>query len=357
MNTKLIFTNNVADTLEKYVAENNFSDIFVHVDVNTAKFVMPILESQSETIRKAHKITSPAGDDNKNIEQLTGLWKQLSDAQATRSALFINLGGGMVSDLGGLAAATFKRGLTVVNVPTTLLSAVDASVGGKTGINFNGFKNHVGLFYCPDVVIISTVFFQTLTNYDMLSGYAEMIKHAMLKGKQCFDKVMAYDVTLPPVNPDALIGLIKESVLIKKDVVDADPHESGLRKVLNYGHTIGHALESLAVNDRKSTLAHGFAVAQGLVVETVLSNMLKGFDSAELHKLATYVKNSYGPYDITCDDYPKLLEYMRQDKKNIDSGNIDFVLLSDFGKPEINVTVSEKDICVALDIYRDLMGI
>lgn len=357
MTQELIFTNNIADTIQEIVDRLNPSDVFVHIDTNTAKFVMPIIESQSEIVRKAKKIISQAGDINKNIEALTNVWSALSAAGATRSGLFINLGGGVVTDLGGFAAATFKRGMTVINIPTTLLGAVDASVGGKTGINFNGFKNQVGAFYQADATLISTCFFQTLPEYEMLSGYAEMIKHALLKSKKAFSDVMAYDVTVPPVNPDAMMNLLKESVLVKKEFVDLDPTEKGLRKALNYGHTVGHAIESFAMNDRKQSVSHGFAVAQGLVVETILSNMIKGFDSSDLHKLAAYIKEIYTPYSITCEDYPKLLEYMRQDKKNESPDQILFTLLSAPGKVEINIPVSEKDICAALDIYRDLMGL
>lgn len=353
----LIFTNNVAQSIDEFVAQHKPSDVFVHVDANTAKFVMPILESQSQVVRDAKKIVSPAGDTNKNLEALTNVWKSLSNANATRSGLFINLGGGVVTDLGGFAAATFKRGMTILNVPTTLLGAVDASVGGKTGINFNGFKNQVGAFYESAATIISTVFFQTLTQYDMLSGYAEMIKHALLKDQKTFADVMAYNVTLPPVNPDALLNLLKESVLVKKEYVDQDPTEKGLRKALNLGHTVGHAFESYAMNERKSPVSHGFAVAQGLVVEAILSNMQKGFSSEDLHKLAAYIRENYGPYALDCKDYPRLLQYMHQDKKNENADDIIFTLLSAPGEPVINVAVSEKDICAALDIYRDLMGI
>lgn len=357
MSQNLLFTNNVAQTIDDFVAKIQPSDVFVHVDANTAKFVMPILESQSETVRKAKKIVSQSGDINKNLDGLTKIWKSLSDARATRSALFINLGGGMVTDLGGLAAATFKRGMTVMNVPTTLLGAVDASVGGKTGINFNGIKNQIGTFYQPEVTVISTCFFQTLPVYEKLAGYAEMIKHALLKGPGTFRDVMKYDVTVPPVNPDALLELIKESVLIKKSYVDRDPNEHGLRKALNLGHTIAHAIEAFSINDRHNPVSHGFAVAQGLVVETILSSRLKGFDSKDLNILANYVKEVYTPYYISCDDYPKLVEYMHQDKKNATSEQIVFTLLSAPGKPVLDIAVPEEEICGALDIYRDLMGL
>lgn len=357
MSPNLIFTNNVAQTIDDYVANLKPSEVFVHVDVNTAKFVLPILESQSESIRKARKIISQAGDINKNLEALTKIWQSLSDMKATRSGLFVNLGGGVVSDLGGFAAATFKRGMTILNVPTTLLGAVDASVGGKTGINFNGIKNQVGTFYEADATLISTCFFQTLTQHERLSGYAEIIKHSLLKGKGAFIDVMKYDVNLPPVDPDALMNLLKESVLLKKEYVDKDPNEKNLRKALNLGHTVAHAIESFAMNVRLNPVSHGYAVAQGLVVEAILSNRQKGFDSGDLQMLAKYIKENYTPYYITCDDYPKLLEYMHQDKKNKNSDDIVFTLLSAPGKPILDVAVSEEEIRNALDIYRDLMGL
>lgn len=353
----LIFTNDVAGAIADFVGQTNPSDIFVHCDTNTAKFVMPVLESQSEIVRDAKKIISLSGDVNKDIDALTNIWKNLSDNEATRSGLFINVGGGMVTDLGGFAAATFKRGMSILNIPTTLLGAVDASVGGKTGINFNGFKNQVGSFYNADRTIISTLFFETLTPYDMLSGYAEMIKHALLKDPKTFADVMAYDITLPPKTPDALLNLLSESVMVKQQYASADPTEKGLRKALNLGHTVGHAFEAFAMNDRKSPVSHGFAVAQGLVVEAILSNMFEGLDSSILHTLATYVRDNYRPYMITCDDYPRLIEYMRQDKKNDTPDAINFTLLAAPGDVKINTTVPEDKIRAALDIYRDLMGL
>lgn len=356
--SNLIFTNNVSEALDNIVAERKPSQVFVHVDTNTAKFVMPILTATSDVVANAKVIESPSGDTNKTLESLQSVWQQLSEAGATRSGLFINIGGGVISDLGGFAAATFKRGMNVVNIPTTLLGAVDASVGGKTGINFNGLKNQIGVFNEPDAVIISTIFFETLTRLEKLSGYAEMIKHALLKDSKTLADVLNYDVTVPPVNPDAMLDLLRENVLIKQDIVERDPTEQGLRKVLNLGHTIAHAFEAFALNNRRqSSISHGFAVAQGLVVETILSNMIEGFPSDTLHTLASYVKNVYSPYMFTCDDYPELLKYMRQDKKNDTPDNITFTLLKAPGEPVINVVVPDEQITAALDIYRDMMGL
>lgn len=354
----LIFTNLVSEALDNVVAQRKPSKVFIHVDSNTAKFVMPILRLESKVVADATIIESPTGDHNKSLESLDKVWKQLCEGGATRSGMFINVGGGVISDLGGFAAATFKRGMTVVNIPTTLLAAVDASVGGKTGINYQGLKNQIGVFNDPDTVIISTIFFETLTKSEMLSGYAEMIKHALLKDEKTLADVLRYKVTLPTVNPDALLELLQENVLIKKQIVDADPTEQGLRKVLNLGHTIAHAFEAFAMNDRRqAAIPHGFAVAQGLVVEAILSNMIEGFSSDTLHTLAAYIKDNYGPFMFTCDDYDKLLGYMRHDKKNDSPDQINFTLLKRPGDPVINVVVPDEQIKAALDIYRDLMGI
>jgi 3-dehydroquinate synthase len=356
MNTELIFTNHVADAIDNAVASLKPSDVFVLADVNTSQYALPILQRMSSTIAKAKIITCLAGDLNKNLEQLAKVWTALSAGEATRTALLINLGGGTVTDLGGFAAATFKRGMKTLNIPTTLLGAVDASVGGKTAINFGGIKNMVGVFNKPDMVIISTVFFGSLPQQEMLSGYAEMIKHGLLKSQTTLNDLLAYDITRPHNSDNRLLGLIRESVLIKEDIVSKDPTEKGLRRTLNLGHTVGHAFEAMAMK-RLSPIPHGYAVVWGIVVELVLSHMLKQLDSAVLHKVAGYVRESYGAFDITCNDYPQLLGYMRQDKKNLDNTHINFTLLRAVGDPVINVTATDEQIKTALDIYRDLMGI
>lgn len=353
----LQFTNNVAAAIDAFVATLKPASVFVHVDSNTAKFVLPVLQSQSTAVQGATIITSAAGDINKNIDAVTRIWDALSKARATRHSLLINVGGGVVTDMGGFAAATFKRGMSLLNVPTTLLGAVDASVGGKTGINFNGYKNQVGAFYQADMTIISTTFFDTLTPNDMLSGYAEMIKHALLKSTVAFNAVINYDITEATADFDAMLHLLQHNVLIKKKIVDDDPTEQGPRKALNLGHTAGHAIEAFAMNQRHNPVSHGFAVAQGLVIEAILSHLICGFDSALLHTLAAYVRKNYPPIMLTCDDYPQLLDYMRQDKKNDNAGDINFTLLAAPGEIRLDNIVDDKTIAAALDIYRDLTGL
>ena len=331
------------------LASTDCFGLFVIADANTSRLVLPRLDS--ERLRQATPIIIPAGEENKGIDTLTSVWQALSDAGATRRSVVINVGGGMVTDLGGMAAATFKRGIRFVNVPTTLLSAVDAAVGGKTGINFNGLKNEIGAFALACEVIISTCFFDTLAQQELRSGYAEMVKHAMLNGAQAFADVMNHEPCAD--EPDHLLQLLEASVAVKQRIVELDPTEQGLRRTLNLGHTVGHALESLALQQGRPA-PHGYAVAWGLVTEAVLSHMLLQFPSSDLHRLGTYVRDHYGTPGITCDDYPALLELMRHDKKSR-QGEINCTLLRRLGDPVLDNTISDDDLHTALDITRDYL--
>lgn len=356
MKQKLIFTNLVGKALDDLIDSLNAPQVVIVADINTAQFVLPILRNDSRYAAEARLITVKAGDANKNLESLTALWKQLSDLNATRSTVVVNLGGGMVSDLGGFAAATYQRGMRCINIPTTVLAAVDASVGGKTGINFNGYKNQLGTFSEPEAAIISSVYFNTLPQQQILSGYAEIIKHALLDDAETVDKVLAFSPIYPLTDTTALLSLIEASVGVKSRIVEADFTEKGLRKTLNFGHTAGHAFESLAMR-RSSPVPHGYAVAWGMVVSLVLSHMELQFPSDTLHTVAQYIRKNFGAFDITCDDYPALLDSMHHDKKNARPGQICFTLLESIGHPRIDCVVDDEKIKAALDIYRDLMGI
>lgn len=356
MNQKLIFTNLVGEAIDQLVAELGNPPVYVLADVNTAKIVLPVLLEQSVSVTRAKQITIKAGDTNKDLDNVQTVWKALHDAGATRNSVIINVGGGVVTDLGGFAAATFKRGMRVINVPTTLLGAVDASIGGKTGINFNGYKNEIGTFTEPEASIISTGFFITLPQQELLSGYAEMLKHALLENRDELTRLLNYSVVYPIFNADTLLPLIESTVQVKCRVVEQDFCEAGARKALNLGHTVGHAFESLAL-ERKSPLPHGYAVAQGLVVALILSHLKLGFPSDILHTFAKYVRENYGAFSIDCDDYPRLIEYMLADKKNTADGLIAFTLLADVGDIKTDTQVTPDEVKNALDIYRDLMGI
>jgi len=301
----------------------------------------------------AHVIEIAAGDENKNLDSLSHVWQEMERCGATRQSLLINLGGGVVTDLGGLAAATFKRGISFVNVPTTLLAAVDASVGGKTGINFNGLKNEIGAFAPASNVIISTCFFDSLPEEELKSGFAEMIKHAMLSSHGEFIELMNFN--LSNIDKTKMLDMLRSSIKIKEHIVSQDPTEQGIRKALNLGHTVGHAFESMAMTTGKH-VSHGYAVAWGLVTEMVLSHMIMGFPSSDLYTLARFVKDNYGPFHITCNHYDTLIEIMRHDKKSID-GEINCTLLKKCGEIRINNNIKKEDLTAALDIYRDLMGI
>lgn len=356
MNEKLIFTNLVGQAIDDLVADVSPAKVIVLVDVNTAQYVLPVLTEQSKAVAAATVITIKAGDMHKNLDSLQSVWKSLHDAGAARTDVIMNVGGGVVTDLGGFAAATFKRGMQVINVPTTLLGAVDASVGGKTGINFNGCKNEIGAFSEPLASIISTGFFITLPQQELLSGYAEMLKHALLESREELDALMAYSVVYSIFDPDRLLTLLQRSVAVKQRIVDTDFTDRGARNALNLGHTIGHAFESLGMK-RQSPIPHGYAVVWGCVVSLVVSHLKLGFPTEVLHKFADYVKTNYGAFAFTCDDYNELINFMRNDKKNDSPDRIAFTLLSDVGHPEIKVVVDPDEIKSALDIYRDLMGI
>lgn len=354
--SQIIFTNEVVPALEELLRKLASSDVFVLTDSNTVEKVWPLLRDNSPVLQNAHVITIPGGEINKDIRTVETVWQALVDNGASRNAVLVNVGGGLVSDLGGFAAATFKRGIHCINIPTTLLSAVDASVGGKTGVNFAGAKNLIGTFSQPYAVIVSGIFFNTLPYREILSGYGEMLKHAMLSNLA--DTVQLLSLTPEAIlgNPVELLEILQKNIAIKEKVVEKDPHEKNLRKALNLGHTIGHAFEALSFNINYSDLPHGFAVAHGLVAESVLSAMLEGFDHTLLHNLARYVRENYGIFPLQCSQYKHLVDYMRQDKKNADAQHINFTLLGAPGQILIDREIPVPEIYKALDIYRDLMG-
>lgn len=356
MEQKLIFTNLVGKALDQLVESLGNVPVFTVTDSQIAQIVLPILKEQSQAVANGTDIVIPSGELNKNLDTVQLVWQKLQEAQATRNSVVVNLGGGVVTDLGSFAASTFKRGMKFINIPTTLLGAVDASVGGKTGINFNGFKNEIGTFTEPEATIISTGFLVTLPQQQLLSGYAEMLKHALLETSEELAKLLGYSVVYPTFNADALLPLIESNVMTKSRIVTEDFREQGLRKALNLGHTAGHAFESLAMK-RNSPIAHGYAVAQGLVVALILSHLKLGFPSDTLHTCAKYIRTNYGAFAMDCDDYPTLLQYMHHDKKNSQPDTVAFTLLAAVGDPRIDQQIADADITSALDIYRDMMGI
>ena len=344
MKQNLIYTNNVEAAIDGIAGNGNHNLTVCIADANTARYAPA----------GAGLITIPAGDENKTLETVTRVWDEMERMGVTRRTLVINLGGGMVTDLGGFAAATFKRGVRFINVPTTLLGAVDAAVGGKTGFNYNGLKNEIGAFAPASDVIISTRFLDTLPVEEMKSGYAEVVKHAMLSDRGELLRLVEH-VFNAPIDHENLLERLRRSVQVKVDIVARDPNEQGERKALNLGHTVGHAFEALAMR-RGAPVPHGYAVAWGLVAEAILSHLLLRFPSQDVHLLGNFVRDNYRGFPFTCDDYDELLELMRHDKKSR-NGEITCTLLTSIGDYRIDQAVTPNDVTAALDILRDLLGI
>ena len=344
---KVILSENLRQSLTEAIGEVKHDRLFVLCDETTREACLPVV-ADFECMQGAQLITIPVGDTNKGLESVSHVWAELQRMGATRHSLMVNLGGGMVTDLGGFAASTFKRGISFINIPTTLLAMVDASVGGKTGVNFGGLKNEIGVFNNANSVILDTVFLKTLDEENIVSGYAEMLKHGLISDEKMLGELLTFDIEKPDL--DQLKAMLAESVAVKQRIVTEDPTEQGLRKALNLGHTAGHAFESLAL-ERKPVL-HGYAVAWGLVVELYLCCAKTGFPTDKMRQTVSFIREHYGKMTITCDDYPRLLELMHHDKKNVGSA-INFTRLGNIGDIRINQTATEEEIKEALDFYRE----
>jgi 3-dehydroquinate synthase len=351
MKQAIIRCENICNDLNAFLQAQRYDGLFILTDSNCRSACLPLIQT-IPALAQAKTMTLPAGDGHKNIHSLSQVWNFLSTEGANRKSLLINLGGGMITDLGGFAAATFKRGIRFINLPTTLLGAVDAAVGGKTGINFNDLKNEIGAFAPAVAVLIDARFFQTLDAINFRSGYAEMLKHALLDSSEAVFQIL----TLHQEGADyylKLNDLVFESVKIKERIVAQDPTEQGIRKALNLGHTFAHAFESLAYDIRPvRPLPHGYAVAWGLVCELYLSFLQLGFNQQELMRIARFVKQEYGAFAFDCAHYPRIYERMQHDKKN-ESSAVRFSLLRKAGDVLIDQTAGKEEIEEVLDFYRD----
>lgn len=344
----IIIADNLEQSLAEAVGKVEHDRLFVLTDTTTRELCWPVVKDYA-VVKDAIMITIPPTDEAKTLETLASVWTSLQQGGATRHSLMVNLGGGMVTDLGGFAASTFKRGMAYINIPTTLLSQVDASVGGKTGINFGGLKNEIGVFNCARSVILSSVFLRTLDHENLLSGYAEMLKHGLLSSEENWAELLTFDIAAPDY--DTLQNLVAKSVAIKEQIVKEDPTEKGIRKALNLGHTAGHAIESLALKEGRTVL-HGYAVAWGLLMELYLSARKCGFPAKKLHQMEAYIKEHYGKFLYECKHYDTLCDFMAHDKKN-QGGNINFTLLGGIGDIRINQTATQDEIEEMLDYYRE----
>ncbi len=348
MKQKVVISGNLERDLVNAISECEHDRIFVLTDETTQQLCWPKIKN-FKALKNSAPIIIKATDTHKNLDTLSQVWQALSNGGATRHSLMINLGGGMVTDLGGFAASTFKRGIDFINIPTTLLAMVDASVGGKTGINFGGLKNEIGVFSDSRFVIINTQFLDTLDHDNICSGYAEMLKHGLISDEHTWAELVTFDLDNPDLSQ--LQRMVAESIKVKERIVEADPHEHGIRKALNLGHTMGHAFESFAMR-RGTPILHGYAVAYGLISELYMSARKTAFPTDRMHQTVRFIRENYGTINITCDDYPTLIELMHHDKKNT-SGIINFTLLGNVGDIRINQTANEEEIKEALDFFRE----
>ena len=344
----VIICRNLQKDLTEALNLQSYDKLFILTDENTSKHCLPLLLTALGNV-KTHLITIPSSDLYKNVETLAYVWNELSNHEGSRHSLMINLGGGMVTDLGGFAASTFKRGIRYINIPTTLLAMVDAAVGGKTGINFNGLKNEVGIFNPASVVLIETDFLRTLDQRNLVSGYSEMLKHGLISTTSHWVELLQFN----PGSPDYVFlkDLVGESVQVKERIVKEDPYEHGIRKALNFGHTVGHAFESLSF-EQNTPVLHGYAVAWGMICELYLSAVLTCFPQDKMRQTIHFIRENWGCYPINCEQYEHLYGLMTHDKKNRD-GIINFTLLRDIGDIAINQTADRKMIYEMFDFYRD----
>ncbi len=330
-------------------SKGKYSKIFIMVDGNSLQYCYPQLVEKVESFENAEIIEIDSGEENKNIEVCIQIWNALSEYGADRNSLFVNLGGGVIGDMGGFIASTFKRGIDFIQIPTTLLSQVDSSVGGKLGIDLNHIKNEIGVFNDPKAVFINSQFLNTLDKRQILSGFAEVIKHGLIADKEYWQLIKEANFS----DLNSFDNLIERSVIIKNDIVKIDPKENNIRKTLNFGHTIGHAVETFSLeHDNKKHLLHGEAIAVGMICEAYISHKLCRLKEAELEDICSFILMHYKPIKLEERDKHRLIELMKHDKKN-EKGNILFSLLSGIGKCEINKTASADLIIESLKFYSD----
>ncbi|MEL6924259.1 MAG: 3-dehydroquinate synthase [Bacteroidota bacterium] len=349
-------------TFAEFLRERSYSKIVVIVDELTKQHCLPILKKgltahfpspggAQERFAKWHLIEIPSGEVNKNLDTCELIWEQLMDLEVDRNGLVINLGGGVIGDMGGFCASTFKRGIHFVQVPTTLLSQVDASIGGKLGIDFARVKNSVGVFNDPQAVFIDPVFLQTLSDREIRSGFAEVIKHSLIADREQWE----YIKTIESLESVDWAKILVPSLSIKKRVVEADPFEHGLRKSLNFGHTIGHGIEGVLL-ESASPLLHGEAIAIGMICESYLSGKVLGLDELSLNEIAQFILRIYGKEELYDSDFSQMISLMRKDKKNQDA-RINFTMLKQPGESLINQTSKEAAIVESMRYYNQLVTV
>lgn len=347
-NYQIIFNTSGYEFLTKTLTPNLYSKIFILVDENTSDLCLPYFLANLATEVTIEIIELEAGEENKNIETCLQVWTTLTELQGDRKSIIINLGGGVITDIGGFIACTFKRGIDFINIPTTLLAMVDASIGGKNGVDLGNLKNQIGIIKEPKAVVIDTHFLETLSSKEMRSGLAEMLKHGLIFNKEYWNKFK----NLKDLNTDHLNGLIHESIQIKNTIVSEDLTENGIRKSLNFGHTLGHAIESYFLdNNEKKALLHGEAIAVGMVLESYISMKKNLITETEYVEVKNLILSLYERVEFSANDIEKIIELLIYDKKN-EFGIIQFVLLEGIGKSKINQTSDNELIKSSFDDYK-----
>lgn len=348
----VVVGNDSLDYLKNFLeSQNKYSQVFIIVDENTVTNCLPLLVEKIPVLKNAEVIETESGEDNKTIEVVTQVWYAMSEMAADRKALVINVGGGVISDMGGFIASTYKRGIDFLNVATTLLSQVDASVGGKLGIDLGGLKNQIGVFNYPQMVVIYPPFLSTLEWRQLRSGFAEVLKHALIQDEQYWEDVKNIKVELD----SDWTKIIEHSVQIKNKVVLEDPTEQGLRKILNYGHTIGHAIETWHLENDPNFFLHGEAIAIGMIAEGYLSNLKAGLPTDQLAELSNVLKSQFELKPLKEENFEHYGNLMIHDKKNT-AGKISFSLLTKIGNCKWDEFCNKEEILSALKYYNEIVA-
>jgi 3-dehydroquinate synthase len=348
-NSKIIIDSDVSSSLSVVVSKLSVKKLFVITDANTYTYCLPQINTLIQQ-NNTFVLTIGQGEENKTLETVKSIWEFLQANRCERDSLIINLGGGLLLDIGGFAAATYQRGVKFVHIPTTLLSMVDASIGGKLGFNFNSIKNQVGLFTVPGYVLINPGFLETLNKRQLFAGWAEMIKHSLIDSDNHANKILKQNPL--QIEDTEWEQLIHESLKVKNYYVTNDPYETGLRKVLNFGHTSGHAFESLSI-EKNEPLLHGEAVANGIICELFLSSYLLNLPWKKTEEIIQVIAESYRCIEINEQDMERMIQIMQYDKKNKDDA-INFTLLEQIGQPITDQYISEQVIRESLEYYKSL---
>jgi len=333
---------NISVNIQAFFNSSDYDKVGILVDENTRLHCLPLVH---KAIKPTDIIEIKSGEEQKTLDTCIHIWKELTENHFERKSLLVNLGGGVIGDMGGFCAATYKRGIDFINIPTTLLSQVDASVGGKLGIDFLGYKNHIGVFEDPKKVFIDTKFLNTLPARELRSGFAEVIKHCLILDSAYWEKVSS--IVFEDQNWS---DIVKHSVDVKKKVVEEDPFEKGLRKILNFGHTIGHAIESYFLQKDEKKILHGEAIAAGMICETYLSVKYCKLPESSVKSIEDYILKTFGRILISEDDIEEITFLCLQDKKN-EKGVINFSLLKEIGNSVFNVGVEQNEIRKVLQLY------